>query len=267
MITLTTDFGLSDPYVGLMKGIILGIAPAAAIVDLTHDVAPQDVLGAALVIERAIGCFPENTIHVVVVDPGVGSGRRAVAVRAHGNLWIGPDNGVLTTVLDAAQPDAVSLTRPEHHRRSVSATFHGRDVFAPIAARLESGMPMASLGDPARDLVRLDLPTPERTADGLTLHVLHADRFGNLVTDLDRQAYDRWRGDLPLDASGILRIDEVEIGGLSRTYADVPEGAALAYFGSGGRLEIAVRNGSAADRFDPSTASNRIVLSAGSLRI
>lgn len=249
LITLTTDFGLTDSYVGQMKGVILSIAPQATIVDLCHGIRPQDVLAGAIALESAVGSFPPGTIHVAVVDPTVGSGRAALAVQTDLGLFIGPDNGLFTAVL-ARWPAraAVKLTNPAFHRQPVSPTFHGRDVFAPVAAHLAVGTPLHALGEPATDLVQLDLPHPEPIDSGarLTLHVLYADHFGNLVTDLAADFFDRWRRS---HGSGhvTIQIESVRIDRISTTYSDVCEGRFLAYFGSSGRLEIALRNGSAAD--------------------
>lgn len=257
MITLTTDFGYRDPFVGQMKGVILGVAPSATIVDLTHEVRPQNVAEAALVLDGAAALFPANTIHVAVVDPGVGTGRRAVAIETCGSIWIGPDNGIFTAVL-AAGPDrrAVSLTNGNYHRQPVSVTFHGRDIFAPVAGHLANGTPMEALGEYVDDLVLLDLPQPVPVDEGLEIHVVHTDRFGNLVTDLTRRHYEAWKqggADDRIEVSVGLSI----IARLSRTYADVGPGEPLACFGSTDRLEIAVRNGSAAQQFDV-TAGQRL---------
>ncbi len=249
IITLTTDFGLTDSYVGQMKGVILSIAPQVTIVDLCHGIRPQGVIEGAIVLESAAGCFPPGTIHVAIVDPTVGSGRAALAVQTDLGLFIGPDNGLFTAVL-ARWPAraAVQLTNPAFHRQPVSPTFHGRDIFAPVAAHLAIGTPLHALGEPATDLVQLDVPHPEPigSGEGLTLHVLYADHFGNLVTDLAADFFDRWRrqrGSGPI----AIRIGDVRIDRISTTYSDVCEGGLVAYFGSSGRLEIALRNGSAAD--------------------
>lgn len=253
LITLTTDFGSADPYVGVMKGVILGIAPGARLVDLTHDLPPRHILAAALTLEAAVPHMPDGTIHLAVVDPGVGSTRRAVAVKTDRALFVAPDNGLLSLVLrhDAPRGEihAVELTNSAYHRRPVSATFHGRDIFAPVAAHLAAGAALEELGPclAPEALVRLELPQPTRGSDGsLTCHVLHADRFGNLVTSLRREVFERL---MPAASSAAvrLRIADREIIGLSRTFADVPEEELVAYFGSSDRLEIAVRDGSAAE--------------------
>ncbi|MEX2216392.1 MAG: SAM-dependent chlorinase/fluorinase [Phycisphaeraceae bacterium] len=247
LITLTTDFGLGDIYVGVMKGVIHSIAPKATVIDITHDIAPQDLLGAALALEASTSYFPPGTIHVAVVDPGVGSFRRAVAIRTRrGDTCIGPDNGLFSLVLAHDPMDlAIELNRADFHRKPVSSTFHGRDVFAPVAAHLAQGANLKDVGSAIADPVRIDIPAP-RIIDDRTVHaeVLHVDRFGNLITNLIGERLSVWVGDekehLTIDVAGRRIL------GLSRTFADAIEGQPVAYIGSGGRLEIAVRNGSAA---------------------
>lgn len=244
IITLTTDFGLSDPFVGAMKGGILGIAPNATLIDLCHDVPPQNILVGALMLEAACPYFPTGTIHVAVVDPGVGSERAPIAIETEQGRFVGPDNGLFTAILERdPMRRAVRLTNPVYHRHPVSATFHGRDLFAPVAAHLAAGAPFEDLGEPIRELVSLPLPRPVPRDGGLELHILHVDRFGNLVTDLRPDDLARFAGNRPV----LLRVGETEIAGIRRTYADVERGEPVAYFGSAGRLEIAVREGSAAE--------------------
>src|SRR5690349_20119253 len=184
-ITLLTDFGTSDGYVGVMKGVMLGIAPGVTLIDLTHDIPPQDIREAAWVLHTSWRSFPAGTIFVCVVDPGVGTGRRPVALRAGGRLFIGPDNDLFSYVLAAAEPEAaVTLDDPRHHLPGASATFHGRDIFSPCAAHLAAGVPLAALGsslDPA-SLIRFAPPRPTWDSGTLRGRVLHVDRFGNLIT-------------------------------------------------------------------------------------
>ncbi len=254
VITLLTDFGTSDGYVAAMKGVILALCPPAVIVDVTHEVPAQDVLTGAFVLTTCYRYFPEGTIHVVVVDPGVGSARRAVLVEAAGFRFLAPDNGVLTLALrdsgfatpasGSVQPSALplevrgwvldnrALWRPE-----VSRTFHGRDIFAPVAAHLALGMPPDRVGPGIDYLLALPLPRPRRSADGrLQGEVLHVDRFGNLITNIREE-------DLTGDAITV-EIGERRIDGLSSSYAE--GGDLLAIVGSSGYLEIAMANGSAA---------------------
>jgi S-adenosylmethionine hydrolase len=240
IMTLTTDFGLVDGYVGTMHGVILSIAPETTIVDLSHQVPAQDVRAGAFVLYQAVLFFPPETIHVVVVDPGVGSQRRALAVRTSQGTFVAPDNGVLSYVLSEADVhEAVSLTNPAYQLPHVSTTFHGRDVFSPAAAHLATGVPLEELGPRAISLVRLPMSRPETTPEGgLIAHVMHVDRFGNLI--LDATAGD-------VDEENILELGGHKIEGLSRTFADVAAGELLAYVGSSqDHVEVAVREGNAA---------------------
>lgn len=233
IVTLLTDFGTADGYVAEMKGVLLGLAPDASIVDLTHDVPAQDVDAARLVLDRCWRRFPAGTVHLVVVDPGVGSPRAALAASADGRFLVGPDNGVLSPALAAADARVVSLPIPP----GASATFHGRDVFVPAAAALATGVALETLGLP-HDQPRLrGTPAPVEAGDG-ALHgeVITIDRFGNAITNLPGPApgYGVWLGALHLP----LRL----------TYAEVAPGDTIALTGSGGLVEIAVREGSAARR-------------------
>ncbi len=241
LITLTTDFGLADSYVGAMKGVILGIDPTATIVDISHDIAPQDVREAAYIIYTAYPYFPPDTVHVVVVDPGVGSRRRALALRTAQACFLAPDNGVLSYVLAReGMREAVSLTNSRYHRRTVSHTFHGRDIFAPVAAHLARGVPLTEVGEPLTEIVTFSLPQPRVLPDGDVVgHVLHIDRFGNLILDVRE-------GDFILGGGIILEVAGRRIQGLGRTFTDVSAGELVAYIGSSGHLEIASREGNAA---------------------
>lgn len=228
IVALTTDFGTADGYVGEMKGLLFSLAPDIEIVDVTHDIPPQDVLAGRIVVDRVWRRFPRETIHVVVVDPGVGSPRAALAVESDGQFLVGPDNGVLSPALGDAR--VVTLPIPA----SVSSTFHGRDVFAPAAAALARGEALESLGVRAAHPLVLRIAEPRRDVDGSTEgEVIHVDRFGNAVTNL--------RG--VVDGSIVLGATTIRVG---RTYADVRDGEPIALTGSSGLLEIAVRNSSAA---------------------
>ena len=239
IITLTTDFGLADGYVGTMQGVILSIAPGATLVDLSHQVPAQDVRAGAFVLYQAVPFFPPDTIHVAVVDPGVGSQRRALALRTSHGVFVGPDNGLFSYVLASGElHETASLANRAYQLPYVSSTFHGRDIFAPAAAHLANGVPLGELGPPAQDLVLLPLPRPELRADGLLVaHVMHVDHFGNLILDVTA-------ADLP----GPVRLELAgrRIEGLSQTFADVAPGQLVAYGGSSRQhLEIAVRDGNA----------------------
>lgn len=234
IVTLLTDFGTVDGYVAQMKGVILTHAPEVTIVDIAHDIAPQDVLHARFVVERYWERFPPGTVHVVVVDPGVGSPRAALAVQADHRHCVGPDNGVLSAPLRHESAHAVVLDVPH----GASPTFHGRDVFAPIAAALAMGTPMTQLGSPCRSVTLIDWPAPTAVGDdALQGEVLVVDRFGNALTNLP--------GD---GAGGRVTFDTCDLA-LRQTYADVAPGEPLALVGSSGQVEIAVREGSAAQRF------------------
>jgi len=238
VITLLTDFGDRDAYVGVMKGVILGRAPDARIVDLTHRVAPQNVSGAAYLLETAIPWFPPETIHVAVVDPTVGTDRVIVAVRTARGVFLAPDNGLLTPVLEAGDlRESVRVVGSE----TASATFHGRDVFAPSAARIATGGALSDLGPPMEPAVTIPDYRAGRDEFGAVVgRVIHVDRFGNAISTIrESDVPDRVR--TQVSARGRL------LGPAERTYADVAPGAALALFGSAGHLEIAVRDGSAAE--------------------
>ncbi len=239
LITLTTDFGLQDSFVGTMKGVILGITPDARLVDLTHDVPPQDVRAGAYALYAAYRYFSAETVHLAVVDPGVGSARRAVALRTSWGTFVAPDNGLLSLVLSRETVDeAVALENPAYRLPHVSRTFHGRDVFAPAAAHIARGVPLAELGPAVTDLATFPVSRPVSRGHTLIGQVIYVDRFGNLVTDV-----------LEADLTGpvaTVAAGSARIAGLSDTYAAVAPGQALALIGSAGHLEIAVREGSAA---------------------
>jgi S-adenosylmethionine hydrolase len=243
IITLTTDFGLADGYVGTMKGVILSIDPTATIVDISHDIAPQDVREAAYTLYTAYPYFPQGTVHVVVVDPGVGSERRAIALRTLQATFVAPDNGVLSYVVAGERvEEIVHLTNPRYHLSPVSCTFHGRDIFAPAAAYLARGIPLAKLGQPLTEIIAFPLPRPQFHPDGIIVgQVIHVDRFGNLITSI--MATDL--ADNPTLREGVIKIKGQSIRGIVNTYAEVAPGKLLALVGSEGHLEISVSGGSA----------------------
>ncbi|MBC8121353.1 MAG: SAM-dependent chlorinase/fluorinase [Gemmatimonadaceae bacterium] len=240
LLTLLTDFGLQDIYVGSMKGVILQINSSLTVVDLTHQIPPQDITAASFALASAYPCFPDGSVHVVVVDPGVGSSRRAIAVRTAQGYLVGPDNGVFDGVLRRSPvSEAVELTEPRYWRAGTpSATFHGRDIFAPAGAHLASGVSLRELGQPVepQTLVRLARPGCTELTCGLTGCIQYVDHFGNLITDIPGA---RIEG----------RSWSVEIAGRVapglRTYADASPGELLALVGSHGFVEIAVNRGNA----------------------
>lgn len=237
-ITLLTDFGTVDGYPAAMRGVIATIAPDAVVDDASHEIAPGDVHAAAFVLPRFARLYPPRTIHVAVVDPGVGSARRALAAAIDEHAYVAPDNGLLTRVLaSAASARIVALEADAYRRRDVSATFHGRDVFAPAAAWLARGVPLEDLGPVVNDPVLLALPQPGRERGSVVGAVVHVDRFGNLITNVPGA----W-----LDDGAHVSVEGRPVGTLRHTYADVVPGSPLALIGSDGLLEIAVRDGSAA---------------------
>jgi len=242
IVTLTTDFGESDGYVGAMKGVILSLAPNATLVDISHAVHRQNVRHGARILATAAPFFPVGAIHVAVVDPGVGSARRGIALRTASATFVGPDNGLFTPFL-RERVACVALANPATHRTPVSATFHGRDVFAPVAAHLFNGLPLTELGPSVDDPVSLIAPQPQRLPDGrLRAEVVYVDHFGNLVTNVRPVEWER------VDLRDIrIVVKDVSLA-VRRTYADVERGTLLALLGSDGFLELAVREGSAAER-------------------
>lgn len=243
IITLTTDFGLRDAYVAEMKGVILGITARAGrpvqLVDVTHEVRAHDIAGGALALEAAAPFFPPGTVHVAVVDPGVGTARRALAVLAGGQVFIGPDNGLFTPFLAGEAWRAFRLEAPEYRLPVVSPTFHGRDVFAPAAAHVAAGLDPARLGPPVTDPCRLAWPEVREVAGTVAGAVVHVDRFGNLVTSIHDQSV------AALGPDPMIRIAG-RVVPLVGTYGELPPEGAGALIGSSGRLEIAVREGDAA---------------------
>jgi S-adenosylmethionine hydrolase len=257
VITLLTDFGQADGYVGTMKGVILRICPQAALVDISHEIVPQAVQQAAYVLSTAVPYFPQGTVHLIVVDPGVGTSRRPVIVRTDDATYVAPDNGVLTLVLAQSPAQfAFLLTEPRYSLSPVSATFHGRDTFAPAAAHLATGVNPREMGEPfpPTDLLMLPLPQLARQGDGSWIgEVLYIDRFGNLVTNIlcsqDGAQCTVARSEAPVPSAEIsVTVAGIQIMGLSRTFAEAHPQELLAYVGSSNRLEIAVREGNAATR-------------------
>lgn len=251
VITFTTDFGLADGYVAAMKGVVLGINPAAQLVDICHSIKPRNISQAAFVLSTACGFFPRRTIHLVVVDPGVGTERRAIILRTPEADFVAPDNGVLSYVirkyagkrintnrqqLDGAE--AFAITESRFWRSPVSSTFHGRDIFAPVAAHLSLGAPPSDFGEVIDWLTVFPLPRPRRTPDdALVGNILHIDNFGNLITSIESS-------DLPAEAGAItVEVGNETIHGLSVTYGTGK--GLLALIGSSGHLEISLKDGNA----------------------
>ena len=245
IITLTTDFGTGSPYVAQIKAVVLRIDPQAVLVDITHQVPPQDVRQGALVLEDVAPLFPEGTTHVCVVDPGVGTSRKIVLAEIDRQYYIAPDNGVLSRVLHGASASrALVLTREQYWLHPVSDTFHGRDIMAPVAARLAAGAPPEDFGAPVERLEMLDWPKPQADAQLIRGVVLVVDSFGNLITNIDRGLLEDW-GD---PASLRVECAGHTIDGIVRAYGERPPGMPVALFGSSHRLEVSVVMGSAAAR-------------------
>ena len=243
LITLTTDFGTRDCYVAAMKGVIARRCPEARILDLTHDIPPQDVGEAAFFLAGACPWFPPGTIHVVVVDPGVGTARRALAARIGEQFFVCPDNGVLTLLARDAPVDAHEIASPAFKLPDISATFHGRDLFAPAAAALAGGRTLDEAGPPADKLVMLPWPEPRWNGNLLQGEVVHVDRFGNAVTNIHRTHLEG-RGRPTKIVAGSCRVAHIHA-----AYGDVPADTPLALSGSADLLEISVNQGHAADAF------------------
>lgn len=245
IITLTTDFGLRDGYVAQMKGMLLGINPDVRIVDVTHEIPPQDVTRGAIVLEQIVDSFPSGTIHVAVVDPGVGSDRPLIAAEVNGQRFVVPDNGLLSRIVRRRRPDAVrrlTETRFWNNRKEVSKTFHGRDILAPVAAWWSLGTPLTEFGPVwEQPLVMLKICEPQPIEGGIQGQVEAIDSFGNLITNLPA-------GELPSGGIPQLIVEtgDIRIQGISQCYADGYPGQILALVGSGGKLEVAVNEGNAA---------------------
>ncbi|MCY4404163.1 MAG: SAM-dependent chlorinase/fluorinase [Candidatus Poribacteria bacterium] len=265
IITLTTDFGTSDVYVGVMKGVILNINPQAQIIDITHDVSHQNIHEAAFTINAAYRYFPKGTIHVIVVDPGVGSNRQAIVCKTENAVFVCPNNGVLTYLLQNIEtetnnhkPNAVIIENPTYHLPQVSNTFHGRDIFAPVAAHLSRGVSLSQIGTPIQNIVQLPIPTVKSDNDILTGEIIKIDSFGNLTTNISEDVLTSFlfssaqnnthTGALCKHADNIkfeIKIDSICLKKLNSSYAESAVGEPLAIINSFGLLEIAINTGNA----------------------
>lgn len=242
LIALVTDFGLRDHYAGTMKGVVLGICPDVTLVDISHDIPPHDVLTGALELAAAYRYFPPGTIFLAVVDPGVGSSRRAIAADTGDYRFVAPDNGVLSAIFDDSPPKrVVELTDRRYARPTISRTFEGRDRFAPAAAWIAKGIALTALGRQAGDIARLQIPKARWEEGAIVGDVLRVDRFGNLVTNIDRGLLER------LPAHAEVEVGSSRVSRIVATYADAEPGALCALVGSSDHLEIAVSGGNAAE--------------------
>jgi hypothetical protein len=248
IITLMTDFGIKDGNVGVMKGVIWTICPEAQIADLSHMVGAQNISEAALVLARSVPYFPKDTVHVVVVDPGVGTKRRPMAARIGDWYYVGPDNGTITLLLERAKQEKwvcefIELDKPQYWLQNVSFVFHGRDIFSPVAAHLVSGVPLKQLGKIISDPILIHLPKPERTEKGWRGEVIHVDHFGNIASNIRVENL----GEAIQHKDNIdVRLNGTMIRGMVDTFGERPAGEVIALFGSTGNLIVSVVNGNAA---------------------
>jgi len=242
IITLTTDFGAESPYVGQMKGVILSINPAACIVDISHGVAPQNIRQAALVLAESTVWYPAESIHVAVVDPGVGTARKILCARLEDRWYVAPDNGLLSILARRFPPSTIRVCEQrEYWRPEVSATFHGRDIMAPVAAHLSRGVDSDRLGPPLAELTHLDWPEARVLENKVEGEIVAIDSFGNLITNITSEALRP-----AMDAEGVvIRCDEHETLGIQKAYADHPPMTLIALIGSSGKLELAIVNDNA----------------------
>lgn len=250
VITLITDFGIKDGNVGVMKGVIWGICPSAQISDLSHMIQAQNIREAAYVFARSVPYFPKDSIHIVVVDPGVGTKRRPMAAKIGDWFYVGPDNGTVTGLLQRAeqegwQTEFVELNRKKYWLPNVSFVFHGRDIFSPVAAHVANGVPLGELGTHFTDLVRLELPKPEKTKDGWRGEVMHIDHFGNISSNI---RVEHLGEAMEQKENIIVHLNGIEIKGMVDTFGERPIGELVALLGSTGNLGIAVVNGDAATK-------------------
>jgi S-adenosylmethionine hydrolase len=245
IVSLTTDFGLNDWFVGTVKGVVLGINPSARVVDISHEIPGGDICAGAFVLAASYRFFPKGTVHVAVVDPGVGSQRRAIAAQTSNHFFVGPDNGVLSWALGKEKVEAIhALENPQYFVHPVSHTFHGRDVFAPVAAHLSCGVEIHRFGRRLKDFQRLPWPRPRVSRNGVAGEVIYLDHFGNVITNIEA----------PNLAKLAKRRLSVWLGGkrlcsLGAFYQSVTKGTPVAVIGSSGFLEIAINGGSAASNF------------------
>lgn len=241
IITLTTDFGTQDHYVSVMKAVMLDIIPDVRFIDISHEIPPQDVMAGAWVVRNSAPYFPPGTVHLVVVDPGVGTDRTPVAIKIKDQLFVGPDNGIFSLIGEEFGYEAVKLENEKFWREDPSTTFHGRDIFAPAAAHLASGVPINEFGNPLEKLVTYRWAIPISDKDGIQGWIVHIDRFGNLVSNIPSSLIKETIGDARLKIYvGNTILDEIV-----PTFGAVPDGEPAAYIGSSDKLEIAINKGNA----------------------
>lgn len=253
VITLLTDFGLEDEYVGVMKGVILSINPGVNLVDINHNITRHDITQAALTVNASFRYFSKGAIHVVVVDPGVGGKRKVICLQHKGHFFVAPDNGVLTMVIDSGRVEKIcAITNQKYFLKPVSDTFHGRDIFAPAAAHLSKGVDMLCLGQeiPLSNITRLDVPAPFVSArDELVGTVISIDHFGNLVTNISQATFERFKDDVK-SKEVVIKLGRSRIQGVSKSYDSVKIGSPVAIFGSRNLLEISLNQADARTYFN-----------------
>lgn len=241
IITLTTDFGLQDHYVSAMKAVMLGIAPNVRFVDVSHEIPPQDIMAGAWVVRNTAFLYPPNTVHLVVVDPGVGTSRHPVVLKVKDQYFVGPDNGIFSLFFNEYDYKAYKLNNSSFWREGVSKTFHGRDIFAPVAAHLSNGVALEDIGEPIDELVTYHWAVPIADKDGLQGWVVHIDRFGNLVTNISEELID----DHLKRKNVKIYVGNTMLNKIVSTFGDVEEGEPAAFIGSSGMLEIGINKGNA----------------------
>lgn len=242
IITLTTDFGLQDHYVSAMKAVMLGIAPEVRFVDVSHEIPPQDIMAGAWVIKNSAFLYPPGTVHLVVVDPGVGTSRHPIALKIRDQYFVGPDNGIFSLLFKEYDFEAYKLSNSNFWKQGVSNTFHGRDIFAPVSAHLSKGVPINEIGEPIDDLVTYHWAVPIADKDGLQGWVVHIDRFGNLITNLSDDLIENHLKKKIVK----IYVGNTMLNKIVSTFGDVEEGEPAAFIGSSGMLEIGINKGNAA---------------------
>ena len=246
-ITLTTDFGIDDSYVGIMKGILLKILPSVQLIDITHQVEPQNIKQAAYILQAAFSWFPKNTVHLVVVDPGVGGERRPLIVKTDKYFFVAPDNGVLTSVLDSDEVQTYKLAKPEYFLDPISSTFHGRDIFAPAAAWIAKGTPLSNMGIRVYDPKTLDFPQPEFKDNVLTGEVVYIDRFGNLISNISLELLQQYFKMKYMNLQ--VKIGDKTAGDLVDSYSRCSKGRVGCIINSWSNLEVFCSEASAVNHF------------------
>lgn len=241
VITLTTDFGLRDYYVSAMKAVMLNIVPDVRLVDISHEIPSQDIMAGSWILQNSAMLFPKNTVHTVVVDPGVGTERNPVALKVGDQYFVGPDNGIFSLLTTDVEYKAVRLTNERYWRENPSKTFHGRDIFAPVAAHLSRGVDLDELGEPIDELVNYRWTVPIADKDGLEGMVIHIDKFGNLVTNITEDLLE----DVIGDKSVRIYVGNTILDEIAMTFGNVTDGEPVAYIGSSGMLEVGINKGNA----------------------